>query len=81
MVKPELQSPAPWINSRHHIGVKPPKSKPDTAEDDWLLDEVARLSDQANTALTVAMVTTSLLILAVLVGFIMWAGGLLLIMH
>ena len=80
-MKQELQSPAPWINSRHHIGVKPPTSKPDTAEDDWLLDEVPRLSDQADTALTAALFFGSLLAVVFLVGFIMWINGLLLIMH
>lgn len=80
-MKPELQSPAPWINSRHPIGVKPPKSKPDMAEDDWLLDEVTRLSDQVDTALFVTLFLGGLLLMILMVGYIMWVNGLLLIMH
>lgn len=82
-MKQELPSPAPWINSRYNprVGWPEPEPEPDMAEDDWLLDEVTRLSDQADTALTAALFFGSLLILVFLVELTMWAGGLLLIMH
>ena len=84
-MKRELPSPAPWINSRYNPRVEwpepEPEPEPDMTEDDWLLDEVTRLSDQADTILTAALFFGSLLILVFLVGFIMWVNGLLLIMH
>lgn len=80
-MKQELQSPAPWINSRYNPRVEWPEPKPDTEETDWLLDEVARLSDQADTALTAALFFGGLLVMILMVGYIMWVNGLLLIMH
>lgn len=82
-MKQELPSPAPWINSRYNprVGWPEPEPEPDMAEDDWLLDEVTRLSDQADTALTAALLLGGLLLMILLVGYIMWVNGLLLIMH
>lgn len=80
-MKQELPSPAPWINSRYNPRVGWSEPEPDAAEDDWLLDEVTRLSDQADTALTAALFLGGLLLMILLVGYIMWVNGLLLIMH
>ena len=80
-MKQELQSPAPWINSRYSPRVEWPEPKPDTEETDWLLDEVTRLSDQVDTALSVALFLGGLLLMILMVEYIMWVNGLLLIMH
>lgn len=80
-MKQELQNPAPWINSRYNPGVEQPESERDPEGQDGLLDDIMRLESQVDTALSVALFLGGLLLIILMVEYIMWVNGLLLIMH
>lgn len=71
-MKQELQTPAPWINSRHN---PEPEQSPDN-QDDWLLEDIMRLESQADTAISIAMFLGGLLVMILMVGYIMWVNNL-----
>jgi hypothetical protein len=73
-MKQELQTPAPWINSRHNPELEPEQS-PDN-QDDWLLEDIMRLESQADTAISIAMFLGGLLVMILMVGYIMWVNNL-----
>lgn len=73
-MKQDLQTPAPWINSRHNPEPEPEQS-PDN-QDDWLLDDIMRLESQADTAISIAMFLGGLLVMILMVGYIMWVNNL-----
>lgn len=73
-MKQELQTPAPWINSRHNPEPEPEQS-PDN-QDDWLLEDIMRLESQADTAISIAMFLGGLLVMILMVGYIMWVNNL-----
>ena len=73
-MKEQLQTPAPWINSRHN-----PESEVEQSpanQDDWLLEDIMRLESQADTAMSVAMFLGGLLIMILMVAYIMWVNNL-----
>ncbi len=73
-MKEQLQTPAPWINSRHNPEPEVEQS-PDN-QDDWLLEDIMRLENQADTAMSVAMFLGGLLIMILMVAYIMWVNNL-----
>lgn len=73
-MKQELQTPAPWINSRHNPEPKVEQSPAN--QDDWLLEDIMRLESQADTAMSVAMFLGGLLIMILIVAYIMWVNNL-----
>lgn len=73
-MKQDLQTPAPWINSRHNPEPEPEQS-PDN-QDDWLLEDIMRLESQADTAISIAMFLGGLLVMILMVGYIMWVNNL-----
>lgn len=74
-MKEQLQTPAPWINSRHN-----PESyaehpmDPEIDDDTW--DEIIRLQNQVDTAMSIAMFLAGLLIMILMVTYIMWTNHL-----
>ena len=78
-MRQELPEPRPWINSRHNP--EPEVEQSPANQDDWLLEDIMRLESQANTAISIALFFGGLLVMILMVGYIMWVNGLLLIMH
>lgn len=68
-MKQQLQNPAPWINSRHN---PEQYTEPEINDDAW--DEIIRLQNQADTAMSVAMFLGGLLIMILMVAYIMWTN-------
>lgn len=74
-MKAELQEPRPWINSRHK-----PESyaehpmDPEIDDDTW--DEIIRLQNQADTAMSIAMFLGGLLIMILMIAYIMFVNNL-----
>lgn len=69
-MKQQLQNPAPWINSRHN----PEQYREQYTEpeiDDGAWDEILRLQNQADTAMSVAMFLGGLLVMILMVAYIM----------
>ncbi len=75
MKQQQLQNPAPWINSRHN----PEQYREQYTEpeiDDGAWDEILRLQNQADTAMSVAMFLGGLLVMILMVAYIMWTNHL-----
>ena len=74
-MKQQLQNPAPWINSRHN----PEQYREQYTEpeiDDGAWDEILRLQNQADTAMSAAMFLGGLLVMILMVAYIMWTNHL-----
>ncbi len=81
----KLQSPAAWINSRHHPEA-PELEEPEFSED--VIDEIIRLQDQADDAMCLVILLMCLVILlsgiiltAMAIIYIMWANNLIIFIH
>lgn len=74
-MKQQLQNPAPWINSRHNPEQYTGQyTDPEIDDDTW--DEIIRLQNQADTAMSIAMFLGGLLIMSLMVAYIMWTNHL-----
>ena len=73
-MKTELQTPAPWINSRQNP--EPELEQSPDNQGDWLLEDIMRLESQADTAISIAMFLGGLLVMILMVGYIMWVNNL-----
>lgn len=71
----KLQSPAAWINSRHHPEQHTEQyTEPEINDDAW--DEIYRLQNQADTAMSIAFFLGGLLVMVLMVAYIMWTNHL-----
>lgn len=74
-MKEQLQTPAPWINSRHNPEQYTGQyTEPEIDDGAW--DEIIRLQNQVDTAMSIAMFLGGLLIMILMVAYIMWTNHL-----
>lgn len=73
-MKQDLQTPAPWINSRHNPEPEP-EQVPDN-QDDWLMEDIMRLESQADTAMSIAMFMGGIIVMTFMIAYIMFVNGL-----
>ena len=74
----KLQSPAAWINSRHHPEA-PELEEPEFSED--VIDEIIRLQDQADDAMCLVILLSGIIQTAMAIIYIMWVNNLIIFIH